>query len=81
MDKMFDYESLFTYMSLIFAIAIFILVLYGCLSRTYNGNGNIEKLIYQVRNWVTGIKKRNKGLRERIRRYWKATWTSQIIPA
>ena len=43
MDKMFDYESLFTYMSLIFAIAIFILVLYGCLSRTYNGNGNIEK--------------------------------------
>ena len=40
---MFDYESLFTYMSLIFAIAIFILVLYGCLSRTYNGNGNIEK--------------------------------------
>jgi len=43
MDKMFDYESLFTYMSLIFAIAIFILVLYGCLSRTYSGNGNIEK--------------------------------------
>jgi len=44
MDKMFDYESLFTYMSLIFAIAIFILVLYGCLSRTYNNeNGNIEK--------------------------------------
>jgi hypothetical protein len=30
-------------MSLIFAIAIFILVLYGCLSRTYSGNGNIEK--------------------------------------
>jgi len=43
MDKMFDYESLFTYMSLIFAIAIFILVLYGCLSRTYSGNGKIEK--------------------------------------
>ena len=43
MDKMFDYESLFTYMSLIFAIAIFIIVLYGCLSITYNENVNIEK--------------------------------------
>ena len=40
---MFDYESLFTYMSLIFAIAIFIIVLYGCLSITYNENVNIEK--------------------------------------
>jgi hypothetical protein len=36
MDKMFDYESLFAYMSLIFAIAIFIILLYGCLSSTYN---------------------------------------------
>ena len=33
---MFDYESLFAYMSLIFAIAIFIILLYGCLSSTYN---------------------------------------------
>jgi len=30
-------------MSLIFAIAIFIIVLYGCLSITYNENVNIEK--------------------------------------
>jgi len=36
MDKMFDYESLFAYMSLIFAIAIFIILLYGCLSTSYN---------------------------------------------
>ena len=41
MDKMFDYESLFAYMSLIFAIAIFIILLYGCLSTSYN-NKTIE---------------------------------------
>ena len=37
---MFDFESLFTYSSLIFAFAIFIILLYGCLSGNYN---NIEK--------------------------------------
>ena len=42
MDKMFDYESLFAYMSLVFAIAIFIILLYGCLSTAYNDK-NVEK--------------------------------------
>jgi len=42
MDKMFDYESLFAYMSLIFSIAIFIILLYGCLSTAYNDK-NVEK--------------------------------------
>jgi len=32
----FDYESLFINMSLIFAIAIFILILYGCVFKNYN---------------------------------------------
>lgn len=42
MDKMFDYESLFAYMSLIFSLAIFIILLYGCLSVAYS-NKNIER--------------------------------------
>jgi hypothetical protein len=39
MDKMFDYESLFTYSSLIFAFAIFIILLYQLIYGYYN---NIE---------------------------------------
>ena len=39
MNKNIDYESLFTYISLILAFAIFIVLMYGCLSTNYN---NIE---------------------------------------
>lgn len=48
MDKMFDYESLFAYMSLIFAIAIFIILLYGCLSNNYNSIEKFTETTIQV---------------------------------
>lgn len=39
--KDLDFESLFIYMSLIFAIGIFILVLYGC---AFSGNTNVTNV-------------------------------------
>jgi hypothetical protein len=39
MNKSIDYESLFTYISLLLAFAIFIILMYGCLSNNYS---NIE---------------------------------------
>lgn len=41
MNKFVDYESLFTYISLILAFAIFIVLMYGCIADNYNTNSNI----------------------------------------
>jgi hypothetical protein len=62
MDKMFDYESLFTYSSLIFAFAIFITLLYQILFK----NNNIEnftsvKLVSPVSAVVESIEVDDSG--------------------
>lgn len=37
MNKFIDYESFFTYISLILAFAIFIVLMYGCIAENYSG--------------------------------------------
>ena len=39
MNKFIDYESFFTYISLILAFAIFIVLMYGCMADNYSGGG------------------------------------------
>lgn len=43
MNKIIDYESLFTYISLILAFAIFIVLMYGCIADHYGGSSIIER--------------------------------------
>jgi hypothetical protein len=40
MNKFIDYESFFTYISLILAFAIFIVLMYGCMADNYSGGKN-----------------------------------------
>jgi hypothetical protein len=40
MNKFIDYESFFTYISLILAFAIFIVLMYGCMADNYSGGGS-----------------------------------------
>jgi hypothetical protein len=40
MNKFIDYESFFTYISLILAFAIFIVLMYGCMADNYSGSKN-----------------------------------------
>ena len=43
MNKFIDYESFFTYISLILAFAIFIVLMYGCIADNYSGGSIIER--------------------------------------
>jgi len=43
MNKFIDYESFFTYISLILAFAIFIVLMYGCIANNYGDSGIIER--------------------------------------
>jgi hypothetical protein len=40
MNKFIDYESFFTYISLILAFAIFIVLMYGCIAENYSGSSS-----------------------------------------
>ena len=50
MNKSIDYESLFTYISLILAFAIFIILMYGCLSNNYSKIENFTTTPSQPEN-------------------------------
>jgi len=43
MNKFIDYESFLTYISLILAFAIFIVLMYGCIADNYSGGSIIER--------------------------------------
>ena len=50
MNKSIDYESLFTYISLLLAFAIFIILMYGCLSNNYSNIENFTTTPSQPEN-------------------------------
>ena len=50
MNKSIDYESLFTYISLLLAFAIFIILMYGCLSNNYSNIENFTTTPTQPEN-------------------------------
>lgn len=50
MNKSIDYESLFTYISLLLAFAIFIILMYGCLSNYYSNIENFTTTPTQPEN-------------------------------
>jgi hypothetical protein len=45
MNKYIDYESFFTYISLILAFAIFIVLMYGCIAENYSDGGKGGSII------------------------------------
>ena len=45
MNKFIDYESFFTYISLILAFAIFVVLMYGCIAENYSGGGKGGSII------------------------------------